>query len=90
MNRDQRLVVAGAAMLLALVLFAVYFGKPAWDWATWNAKQGTLDLGFVKLTNRPPFPGGARGIGLGLVVPIVLAAVGRVLMLGGPRAGDAR
>lgn len=90
MNRSQRGVVATAALLVAAILFGVYFAKPFWSWATWNQKEGTLDLGIVKITNRPPFPGDARGIGLGLVLPIVLAAAGRVLLLSGSNAGGER
>ncbi len=82
MNSNQRSVVAGALMLVAAVLFVAYFARPFWAWATWDPKAGTLDFGIVKFTNRPPFPGDARGIGLGLVLPIVLAAAGRVLALG--------
>jgi hypothetical protein len=81
MDQSQRRVVAIALMLIAAVLFLFYFAKPCWEWATWNAKEGTLDFGIVKFTNRPPFPGDARGIGLGLILPIVLAAAGRVLGL---------
>jgi len=87
-NRNQRRIVAGAAFLLAAILFVAYFGKPAWAWATWNEKQNTLDLGFVKITNRPPFPGDTRGIGLGLVLPVVLAAAGGVIGSGGRDEAD--
>jgi hypothetical protein len=90
MNRSQRGVVAVAVQLVAAVLFAFFFLRPFWAWATWNEKEGTLDLGIVKFSNRPPFPGDARGIGLGLVLPIVLAAAGRVLVLSGKDAGDPR
>jgi hypothetical protein len=90
MNQNQRSVVALALFLVAAVLFVAFFGKPFWSWATWNAKEGTLDLGIVKFTNRPPFPGDARGIGLGLVLPIVLAAAGRVLALAGRAVGAPR
>ncbi len=87
MNRAQRGVVALASGVLGAILFLFFFLKPFWAWATWNEKQGTLDLGIVKFTNRPPFPADARGIGLGLVLPIVLVAIGRVLVLGN-RDGD--
>lgn len=90
MNRSQRGVVATAAMLVAAILFVVYFARPFWNWATWNEKEGTLDLGIMKISNRPAFPADARGIGLGLVLPIVLAAVGRVLLLSGNNAGGDR
>jgi hypothetical protein len=88
MNRSQRRVVAVATYVLAAILFVAYFGKPAWAWATWNEKQNTLDLGFVKITNRPAFPGDARGIGLGLVLPVVLAAAGALVGLGGRDEAD--
>lgn len=90
MNPDQRRVVGWAAFLLAAVLFVSYFGRPAWEWATWNEKRNTLDLGFVKISTRPPFPGDARGIGLGLVLPIVLAAAGGVIVLGARGESDDR
>jgi hypothetical protein len=83
MNRSQRGIVATAIVLVAVVLFVAYFLRPALAWTFWNAKEGTLDLGIVKFSNRPPFPGDARGIGLGLVLPIVLAAAGRVIGLAG-------
>jgi hypothetical protein len=89
-DRNQRGVVATAALLIAAVLFVFFFLHPFWEWATWNAKEGTLDLGIVKFTNRPPFPGDARGIGLGLVLPIVLAAAGRVFALGSRDSGAPR
>lgn len=83
MNRSQRGVVATATLLISIVLFVMFFLRPFWAWATWNEKEGTLDFGIMKITNRPPFPSDARGIGLGLVLPIVLAAAGRVLLLSG-------
>lgn len=83
MNQSQRRIIATAAVLIAVVLFVAYFLRPALAWALWDAKEGTMDFGIVKFTNRPPFPGDSRGIGLGLVLPIVLAAVGRVLGLSG-------
>jgi hypothetical protein len=89
-NRSQRGVIATAAMLLAAILFVVYFARPFWAWATWNEKEGTLDLGIMKISNRPAFPSDSRGVGLGLVLPIVLAAVGRVLLLSGKGAGSER
>ncbi len=88
MNQSQRKVVAVAALVIAAVLFVVYFGHPFWSWATWNAKEGTLDFGIMRITNRPPFPSDGRAIGLGLVLPVVLGAIGRVMMLGGADEGD--
>lgn len=90
MNRSQRGVVATAALLVAAVLFAAFFLRPFWAWAAWDEKAGTLNLGVIKFTNRPPFPGDARGIGLGLVLPIVLVAAGRVLLLSGGDKGAPR
>jgi len=90
MNRSQRGVVASAAMLVAAILFAFYFVRPFWGWATWNEKEGTLDLGIMKISNRPAFPRDSRAIGLGLVLPIVLAAAGRVLLLSGNNSGGER
>ena len=83
MDQSQRRVVSTALLLIAAVFFLFYFARPFWEWATWNSKEGTLDFGIVKFTNRPPFPNDARGIGLGLVLPIALAALGRVLGLPG-------
>ena len=87
MNHSQRRVVATAAVLVAGVLFVAFFLSPFWEWLTWNAKEGTLDLGIVKFSNRPAFPGRVRDIGLGLVLPIVLAATGRVIALSSNDAG---
>jgi len=83
MDASQRRPVAWAAYAIAAVLLAIFFVRPFWAWATWNPRQGTLDLGFVRVTNRPPFPADAAGVGLGLVVPIAKAAFGRVI--GTPR-----
>jgi len=79
MDSSQRRVIALAAYAIALVLFVFFFGRPFWEWATWNSKQGTLDLGFLKVTTRPAFPSDAKAIVVGLVLPIVLAATGRVI-----------
>jgi hypothetical protein len=79
MDSSQRRVIALAAYAIALVLFVFFFGRPFWEWATWNPKQGTLDLGFIKVTTRPAFPSDAKAIVAGLVLPIVLAATGRVI-----------
>ena len=82
MNRSQRSVVALAAYVIAAVLFYSYFLTALWAWASWNEEEGTLNLGIVKLTNRPPFPTSRRAIGLGVVIPIVLVAAGRIFVLG--------
>jgi len=79
MDATQRRTVALALYAIALVLFVFFFGREAWDWATWNEQKNTLDLGFLKVSSRPPFPNDARSVLVGLVLPIVLAAGGRVL-----------
>ncbi len=82
MNRIQRNVIASAAYLIAIILFAFFFGHPLWSWATWNESRGTFDFGFVKITTRPPFPSDAKSILVGLILPIVLAASGRIVSSG--------
>jgi hypothetical protein len=84
MDPSQRRVVALAAYAIAIVLLLFFFATPLWQWATWDAHHNTLDLGFLKVTTRPAFPSDAKAIGLGLIVPIVLAAIGRIVE--GPRA----
>jgi hypothetical protein len=86
MDAMQRRTVETAAIAIALVLFVFFFGRPFWEWASWNDTKGTLDLGFLKITSRPPFPNDLRSVMLGLVVPIVLIAAGRVV----GRRGEAR
>ena len=78
MSPDQRRVVAVAAYVVAGILFVVYFGGPFWQWLTWDRSRGTLDLGILKVTTRPPFPSDAKGVIAGLVLPVMLAAFGRV------------
>lgn len=82
MEASQRKVVAIAIYLVAIILFVFFFAHPAWEWATWREAQGTLDLGFLKITTRPPFPNDPKGIGLGLLLPVALVAAARVLELG--------
>ncbi len=79
MDATQRRTVALALHAIALVLFVFFFGRQAWDWASWNEKRDTLDLGFLKVSARPPFPNDARSVLVGLVLPIVLTAGGRVI-----------
>ncbi len=86
MDATQRRTIALAAYAIALVLFVFFFGLQFWEWATWNEQKGTIDLGFMKFTSRPPFPNDARSVLLGLVSPIMIAAGGRVLS----QRGDAR
>lgn len=87
MDATQRRTIEGAAFVIAIVLFVFFFARQAWTWATWNEAKNTLDFGIVKITNRPPFPSDVRSVMLGLIVPIALAAGGRVIgQGGGPRA----
>jgi hypothetical protein len=79
MDSSQRRVIALAAYAVALILFVFFFGRPFWDWMTWDQKKGTFDLGFMKVTTRPSFPSDAKAVVVGLVLPIVLAAMGRVI-----------
>ena len=79
MDAAQRRTLELAAYAIALVLFVFFFGRAFWEWASWNEQQGTLDLGIVKFTSRPPFPSDARSVFVGLVAPIVLTALGRVV-----------
>lgn len=87
MDAAQRRTIEGAAFVIAIVLFVFFFAKQAWAWATWNEAKNTLDFGIVKITNRPPFPNDVRSVLLGLIVPIALAAAGRVIGQGGRRSG---
>lgn len=79
MNESQKRIVALALYGVAIVLFVFFFGLGFWEWASWNREQGTLDLGIIKVSNRPAFPNDVRSIVVGLILPIVLAAVGRVM-----------
>ena len=78
MEREQRRVIALAAFGVAAILFVFFFARPFWDWAMWDKARGTLDLGLFKVTTRPPFPSDAKSVLVGLVLPVVLAAIGRV------------
>ena len=79
MDATQRRTVSVALYAVALVLFVFFFGRQAWDWATWDSAKGTVDFGFMKITSRPPFPNDGRSVLLGLVTPIVLVALGRIV-----------
>ena len=79
MNNSQKRIVSLALYAVAIVLFVFFFGRQFLEWATWNREQGTLDLGIIKVSNRPPFPNDARSIVIGLILPIVLAATARVM-----------
>jgi hypothetical protein len=85
MDATQRRTIALALWAIALVLFVFFFGRQAWEWATWNDQKNTLDLGFLKVSARPPFPNDAKSVLVGLVLPIVLAAGAR--LSGRVRAG---
>ena len=87
MDATQRRTIALAAWAVAAVLFVFFFGRAFWEWATWDRARGTVDFGFMKITSRPPFPNDVRSVLLGLVVPIVLAAAGRIVGRG-PAAGE--
>ena len=79
MDATQRHTVSLAAYAIALVLFVFFFGRSFWEWASWHDSKGTIDFGFLKITSRPAFPNDARSVLVGLVVPILLAAGGRVI-----------
>ena len=79
MDATQRRTLELAAYAIAVVLFVFFFGRAFWEWVSWNEQQGTLDLGIVKFTSRPPFPNDARSVFVGLVSPIVLVALGRIV-----------
>jgi hypothetical protein len=85
MDATQRRTIELAAYAVALVLLVFFFGRQFWAWASWDEARGTLDFGFMKFTSRPPFPNDAKSVLLGLITPIVLAAVGRVIGQGGRR-----
>ena len=89
MSATQRRTIEGAMFLIAIVLFVFFFGHHAWQWVTWNEAKNTLDFGIVKFSTRPAFPNDARSVLLGLIVPIALAAAGRVIGQGsaGPTRG---
>jgi len=88
MDRDQRRAVAVAAYAVAAILFFFYFARPFWDWATWDRSRGTLDFGIVRITNRPAFPSDTRSVLVGLVLPVILGAIGKVLDRGHVPKGD--
>jgi len=79
MEASQRRVIAIACYLVAAILFVSYFGRPFWEWATWRESQGSLDLGFLKITTRPLFPSDAKSVIVGLIAPVLLAAAGRIV-----------
>lgn len=87
MDAKQRNTVALAAYAIAVVMFVFFFGRQFWEWASWHESRGTIDFGFLKITSRPEFPNDARSVLLGLIMPIVLAAVGRLVSPTGTRRG---
>jgi hypothetical protein len=86
MDATQRRTIALAAYAIAAVMFVFFFGRQFWQWANWHDARGTLDFGLFKISSRPPFPNDARSVLLGLILPIVLAAGGRVIGSAGPAA----
>jgi hypothetical protein len=87
MDATQKRTIEGAAFVIAIVLFVFFFGRQAWAWATWDEAKNTIDFGIVKFSTRPPFPNDLRSVLLGLIVPIALAAAGRVVGQGGGTRG---
>jgi hypothetical protein len=79
MDATQRRTIELAAYAVALVLFVFFFGRQFWGWASYQDSKGTLDFGFLKISSRPPFPNDARSVMLGLILPIIVAAGGRVI-----------
>ena len=79
MDATQRKTLSWASWAIAGVLFVFYFGRPFWAWVSWDRDQGTMDLGFMQITSRPPFPDDARSVLVGLVLPIAIAAVGALI-----------
>ena len=79
MDATQRRTIALALFAIAVVLFVFFFGRQFWAWADWHEAKNTLDFGLFKITSRPPFPNDAKSVLLGLIVPIALAAGGRVI-----------
>ena len=79
MDPQTRRVIAWTCFAVAAILFFFYFARPFWAWATWDEAKNTLDLGIVKFASRPAFPDDARAIFVGLVIPVVLAAIARLL-----------
>ena len=84
MDATQRRTIALAAYGIAAILFLFFFGRQFWEWANWHESRNTLDFGLFKITSRPPFPNDARSVLLGLILPIVLTAGGRVIARPGP------
>jgi hypothetical protein len=82
MDEQQRRVIAYASFAVAAVLLVFFFLRPLWAWMTWDQAKGTLDFGFMKVSSRPSFPSDARSVVVGVVLPIVLGAVGRVMQVG--------
>ncbi len=80
MNDRQRDVVFVVALVLALVLFVSFFGVDFWRWATWRQPHDLLSQ-FV--TIKPDFPHDAKNVGLGLVLPVLLAGFAYYLKSGG-------
>jgi len=80
MNDRQRDVVFVVALVLALVLFVSFFGVDFWRWATWRPPHDFLSQ-FV--TVKPDFPRTGKNVGLGLVLPVLLAGFAFYFRSGG-------
>lgn len=79
MDSSSGRTIQMALYAIGLVLFAIYFGRDFWEWATWNESRDAVDLGIVKFGVRPDFPSAPRQVFLGLVTPIVLFAIGTIV-----------
>ncbi len=82
MNERQREVVSLVGLVLAGVLFVCFFLVDFLRWLFWRPGH---DLLSQLVAVRPDFPSGGRDIGLGLVLPVLLAGFGLYLKSGGER-----
>ena len=79
MDATQRRTIALAAYAIAAVLFVFFFGRQFLAWANWHDAKNTLDFGLFKISSRPEFPNDSHSVLYGLIAPIIVAAVGRVI-----------
>ncbi len=82
MNARQRDIVTLTCLALAAVLFVSFFLVGFLRWATWKPGH---DLLSQIVAVRPAFPNDARSVGLGLVLPVLLAGAGLYLRSGADR-----
>ncbi len=82
MNARQRDVVTLTCLALAAVLFVAFFFVGFVRWATWKPGH---DLLSQIIAIRPAFPNDGRSVGLGLVLPVLLAGAGLYLRHGADR-----